>query len=201
MLVARCVRTPFRRQIPSSPSCYSYEAAAVDRYLVIRSFFKQQVRALNTKNIPGPPPQKFAFAPPIRLLQTYRNPQCRLFHGSCQRQEGKRFTGESKERKEPVTGRGKVVETNTARDEHSSYRHLENYSRFFRRLAMSLPPIPRQRPTRDDLLNVATNFWQRLRIRFKWITIKSFRKFNADEISAFVSWFVVSQTAWILIGT
>jgi len=78
-------------------------------------------------------------------------------------------------------------------------KHLEDYSRFFRRLALSLPHA--HRPTREDLLNVATGFWQRLRIRFKWFTIKSFRKFNADDISAFVTWFLMSQTLWILVGT
>ena len=78
-------------------------------------------------------------------------------------------------------------------------RHDENYSRFFRRLALSLPHP--HRPTRDDFLKVATGFWQRMRIRFKWFTIKSFRKFNADDISAFITWFVMSQTLWILIGT
>ncbi|KAH8119011.1 mitochondrial distribution and morphology protein family 31/32 [Phellopilus nigrolimitatus] len=64
---------------------------------------------------------------------------------------------------------------------------------------MSLPTV--QRPTRDDLLKVATNFWQRFRIRFKWFTIKSFRKFNADDMSAFITWFLMSQTVWILVGT
>lgn len=78
-------------------------------------------------------------------------------------------------------------------------KHLEDYSRFFRRLALLLPHP--HRPTREDFLNVATGFWQRLRIRFKWFTIKSFRKFNADDISAFVTWFLMSQTLWILIGT
>jgi distribution and morphology protein 31 len=78
-------------------------------------------------------------------------------------------------------------------------KHLEDYSRFFRRLALSLPHP--HRPTRDDFLKVATGFWQRLKIRFKWFTIKSFRKFNADDISAFVTWFLMSQTLWILIGT
>jgi len=78
-------------------------------------------------------------------------------------------------------------------------RYLENYSRFFQRLALSVPHP--HRPTRDDLLSVATNFWQRLRIRFKWFTIKSFRKFNADDISAFVTWFLMSQSLWILVGT
>jgi len=78
-------------------------------------------------------------------------------------------------------------------------KYLKNYSRFFRRLALSLPHA--HRPTREDFLNVATGFWQRLRIRFKWFTIKSFRKFNADDISAFVTWFLMSQTLWILVGT
>lgn len=77
--------------------------------------------------------------------------------------------------------------------------NLENYSRFYRRLALSLPHP--HRPTRDDFLNAATGFWERLRVRFKWFTIKSFRKFNADDISAFVTWFVMSQTLWILAGT
>ncbi|KAG6865373.1 hypothetical protein C0991_003150 [Blastosporella zonata] len=80
-----------------------------------------------------------------------------------------------------------------------NHHNLENYSRFFRRLASSVPHP--HAPTRDDLLNVATGFWQRLRIRFKWFTIKSFRKFNADDMSAFFTWFLFSQTIWILIGT
>ncbi|EKM80591.1 hypothetical protein AGABI1DRAFT_119189 [Agaricus bisporus var. burnettii JB137-S8] len=64
---------------------------------------------------------------------------------------------------------------------------------------MSLPHP--HRPTRDEFLSVATGFWQRLNIRFKWFTIKSFRKFNADDISAFVTWFLMSQTLWIFVGT
>ena len=84
--------------------------------------------------------------------------------------------------------------------EHSVNVHqLENYPRFIRRLALSLPPM--RRPSRDDLLDVATNFWERLRIRFKWFTIRSFRKFNADDMSAFFTWFFLSQTVWILVGT
>lgn len=78
-------------------------------------------------------------------------------------------------------------------------KYLEDYSRFFRRLAMSLPHP--HRPTRDEFLSIATGFWQRLKIRFKWFTIKSFRKFNADDISAFVTWFLMSQTLWIFVGT
>jgi len=81
----------------------------------------------------------------------------------------------------------------------STHHYLDDYSKFFRRLALSVPHP--HRPTREDLLGVATGFWQRIRIRFKWFTIKSFRKFNADDISAFVTWFLMSQTLWILVGT
>ncbi|KAF7357773.1 hypothetical protein MVEN_00823300 [Mycena venus] len=77
--------------------------------------------------------------------------------------------------------------------------NYDNYSPFFRRLAMSLPHLPR--PSRDDFLKVATGFWARARIRFKWFTIKSFRPFNADDMSAFITWFVMSQTLWIFVGT
>ncbi|KAJ7693437.1 mitochondrial distribution and morphology proteins-domain-containing protein [Mycena rosella] len=78
-------------------------------------------------------------------------------------------------------------------------QNYDNYPPFFRRLAMSLPHLPR--PSRDDFLKVATGFWARARIRFKWFTIKSFRRFNADDMSAFVTWFVMSQTLWIFVGT
>ncbi len=77
--------------------------------------------------------------------------------------------------------------------------YLENYSRLFRQLAQSVPHI--HRPTRDDLLSVTNSFWKRLGIRFKWLTIRSFRKFNADDISAFFSFAIMGQTLWIFIGT
>ena len=77
--------------------------------------------------------------------------------------------------------------------------NYDNYPNYLRQLAMSLPHL--HRPTRDDFLNIASGFWQRARIRFKWFTIKSFRKFNADDISAFVTWFLTAQFLWIFIGT
>ncbi|KAF9527357.1 mitochondrial distribution and morphology protein-domain-containing protein [Crepidotus variabilis] len=109
---------------------------------------------------------------------------------------------DSKAPKPPEDARSKLPETSDSPFNELKFPHArdhENYSRFFLRLAQSVPHL--HRPTRDDFLNVATGFWQRLRIRFKWFTVRSFRKFNADDISAFVSWFLVSQTLWILIGT
>ncbi|KAF8313437.1 hypothetical protein DL93DRAFT_2059047 [Clavulina sp. PMI_390] len=78
-------------------------------------------------------------------------------------------------------------------------RDLQNYSRFFRQLAQSIPHV--HRPTRDDLLKLTSSFWHRLGIRFKWLTIRSFRKFNTDDMSAFFSFALLGQTLWILIGT
>jgi distribution and morphology protein 31 len=69
----------------------------------------------------------------------------------------------------------------------------------FKQLALSLPHV--KQPTKQDFLKAATSMWQRMRIRFKWFAIKSFRKFNVDDMSAFLSWFLVGQTLWILAGT
>lgn len=76
----------------------------------------------------------------------------------------------------------------------------ENWSPFYRRLARALPQTIR-RPTSEDLLKATDSFWARARIRFKWFTIRSFRRFGADDISAFLTWFLMSQTLWILVGT
>lgn len=84
--------------------------------------------------------------------------------------------------------------------------HYENYPPFLKQLALSLPkntkthPHP-SHPTLDDFLKTTSSFWQRARLRFKWFTIKSFRKFNADDISAFVTWFLGAQVLWVLVGT
>ena len=47
----------------------------------------------------------------------------------------------------------------------------------------------------------ATGFWQRLGVRFKWFSIKSGRRFNIDDISAFVSWLIAAHILWIVLGT
>lgn len=92
----------------------------------------------------------------------------------------------------------------TSQSSHDSIRkHFEaqiaQYPQYIRRLTSSLPPL--HRPTRDELLGLTSGFWERLRIRFKWFTIRGFRKFNTDDISALLSWFVVSQVVWIVVGT
>lgn len=65
-----------------------------------------------------------------------------------------------------------------------------------------LPHMPQlQRPTKEELLAAATGFWSRLKVRFKWFSIRSARPFNADEIGAFFSWVLVGHVLWIFLGT
>lgn len=65
-----------------------------------------------------------------------------------------------------------------------------------------LPAISHiHRPNREELLAAATGFWSRLKVRFKWFSIRSVRPFNADEIGAFFSWFLLGHVLWIILGT
>lgn len=68
---------------------------------------------------------------------------------------------------------------------------------------LHLPHLPRMphRPTKEELLAAATGFWERLKVRFKWFSIRSTRPFNADEWGAFLSWILFGHFVWILVGT
>lgn len=63
-----------------------------------------------------------------------------------------------------------------------------------------LPHLP-HRPTKAELLAAATNFRQRMKVRFKWMSIRSMRPWNADEWGAFVSWIMLGHLVWVLVGT
>ncbi|KAK3306547.1 mitochondrial distribution and morphology proteins-domain-containing protein [Chaetomium strumarium] len=65
---------------------------------------------------------------------------------------------------------------------------------------LHLPKMP-HRPTKEELLAAASGFGQRLKVRFKWFSIRSMRPWNADEWGAFLSWFVFGHIVWILVGT
>lgn len=96
--------------------------------------------------------------------------------------------------------------------------NIQEYSPFIRRLiraSSELSDAAHRRPTKEELLNATSSWWQRLRIRLKWFTIRGWRRFNTDDLSAFFSWFVVGNSTsqclgladadtaalWILIGT
>ena len=168
-------------------------AATWDRYTIIRNYFRRQISHPTTRLTPK------QSTSPSHMLYTVRTiplrHQCRqvpemrsrLVHATSVRPMDEKS-------KLPQDGQ---AESQKAQEEFNS--NLDNYSSFFRRLALSVPHL--HRPTKDDLLNVTTGFWQRARVRFKWFTIKSFRRWNADDISAFFTWFLMTQTVWVLVGT
>ncbi|KAF1920044.1 hypothetical protein BDU57DRAFT_463587 [Ampelomyces quisqualis] len=67
------------------------------------------------------------------------------------------------------------------------------------RIPHTLPHL--KRPTKAELLEAASGFWSRIKIHFKWLTIRSARPFNADEIYALFSWIVAAHVLWIVLGT
>lgn len=75
--------------------------------------------------------------------------------------------------------------------------HAQEYVPFIQRLlsrSRSYAPNSTHRPTKDELLAAASGWWEKLRIRMKWFTIRGWRRFNADDLSAFASWFVVGNS-------
>lgn len=190
--------------------------AALDRYTAIRTFFRQQItpplprahasvskpRSRYTQRYTHTTLWTKSISPKLRLSST-RNAfvltSSRAFTTPPQSSEKLPTGSNISANLNDTTEKIKEEEPSGTQQQLPLARDHENYSRFFRRLALSLPHL--HRPTRDDFLNVATGFWQRLRIRFKWFTVRGFRKFNADDISAFITWFLMSQTLWILVGT
>lgn len=182
-------------------------AANLERYGLIRKFFLRQV---NTT-----PSASFSFTVTARisggLHPILRYARCPFVVDMQRRLQGVRAvhttnnSAQEDKQNRPTADNG--AQTNSPDTEETSQKtgstpdlyQYDNYPRFFRNLALSLPHL--HRPTRDDFLNAATGFWSRLRVRFRWLTIRSFRKYNADDISAFVTWFFMSQTLWLFVGT
>jgi mitochondrial distribution and morphology protein 31 len=161
--------------------------ARFDRYSLIHKFF---TRPLSPAQVTRPTDSSL-FSPSLRLN----------FHSSC-RVRDNRSPPNTAPRIPNSEPQGPLRQS-TPIDHHNSHLNStsidNNYPAFFRRLAKSLPHV--SRPSRDDFLHVANGFVQRMRVRVRWFFIRNFRKFNADDISAFVTWFLVGQGLWILIGT
>ncbi|KAK8050351.1 hypothetical protein PG994_012081 [Apiospora phragmitis] len=83
----------------------------------------------------------------------------------------------------------KINQTAPANHSYSGYFHLPH-----------LPHLP-HRPTREELLTAANGFWQRMKVRLKWASIRSMRPWNTDEWGAFLSFFLFGHLVWILLGT
>jgi distribution and morphology protein 31 len=82
---------------------------------------------------------------------------------------------------------------------HAPY--LSSLPASIRKLAANLPTQAGRPPSRDQLLGLTTSFFERLRIRFKYATIRSYRHFRADDYSAFFSLGIMGTLGWFLLGT
>lgn len=198
MSLARSVLSISRRPLPN---------ASLERYGLIRSFFLRQASTSTFAAATILTPRRTGLLHVFVSQHTRSSPtltRLQHVHGARSLHTTSPYRQEPP-LKPPREDAAKQKESSTPEKNPEKPSHppdpyyLENYSKFFRQLAMSLPHL--HRPTRDDFLNAATGFWSRLRVRFKWLTIRSFRKYNADDISAFVTWFFMSQTLWLFVGT
>lgn len=83
---------------------------------------------------------------------------------------------------------------------------LSTYPRSLARLGALLPSTPfaldpHHRPSKADLLRLTDSAWERARIRWKWLTIRGFRRFNVDDWGAVFSWVLVGNIGWLVLGT
>lgn len=188
--VLRNVAARHSRQLPCLRAS---NPAAFDRYTTIWSFFRKQ----STRPPPTTPSRLISYRFHRFTSVSVTRSTIRTFTSSIVYRNAGHSNLPPKPSQEPKEDR--PPDTNPSPPPEYDPSRLDNYPRLFRRLALSLPHL--HRPTRDDFLNAASGFWERLRIRLRWLTIRSFRKYNADDISAFVTWFFMSQTLWLLVGT
>lgn len=142
-------------------------AAQADRYITIQSFFARQATHPSVSAPRTPIPQQL----PRRWNSTKHDGHTPEDAGKCP----------------------KCDESNVPA--HRPAGNIQEYSPFIRRLINRSSVLSKgHRPTKEDLLGAAESWWQRLRIRLKWFTIRGWRRFNTDDLSAFASWFVVGNS-------
>lgn len=106
----------------------------------------------------------------------------------------------SKDTTPPVVNKPPTAHTKPEDPPPIHPNHAPEPQTYFHLPEMHLPKMP-HRPTKQELLAAATGFWSRLKVRFKWFSIRSVRPWNVDDWSAFISWFVLGHIVWILVGT
>jgi distribution and morphology protein 31 len=145
-------------------------SAQSDRYTAIHAFFTRQALSVT--------PPKFSTR---TLLQRRWNSTNKPQEG-CENCSERRPTTPPKTPPPPSAGR---------------QDHAQDYTPFIKRLIASSKVLQSgspHRPSKEQLLAAASGWWQRLRIRIKWFTIRGWRRFNTDDFSAFASWFVVGNS-------
>lgn len=109
-------------------------------------------------------------------------------------ESGKATTSQPKSDHSKPAVASKPAAKPTEADPAQQQNYLTNY---FHLPNVHLP----HRPTKEEFLAATTGFWERLKVRFKWFSIRSMRPWNTDEWGAFLSFFLFGHLVWILVGT
>ncbi|KAJ6113714.1 hypothetical protein N7523_007031 [Penicillium sp. IBT 18751x] len=128
----------------------------------------------------------------------------RAFHTSNDKQSEKGTSANAHSSKEDeVLHRAQHTDTNSPQSSHPKLSQETRQSLPPNRHLMDrLPHMPHlHRPTKEELLAAANGFWSRLKVRFKWFSIRSVRPFNLDEITALFSWVLLGHVVWFVVGT
>ncbi|QQK41755.1 Mitochondrial distribution and morphology protein 31 [Penicillium digitatum] len=129
----------------------------------------------------------------------------RTLHTSNNHRRGKEVSQDTHERNENDHTRnlgqsGKDISTTHSQAKLS--QDTQQSTTNSRHLMDRLPHMPHlHRPTKEELLAAATGFWSRLKVRFKWFSIRSVRPYNLDEIAALFSWVLIGHIVWVVVGT
>jgi hypothetical protein len=171
----------------ASSSRIPLRTAQSDRYLLIREFFTRQ-SSLNTS--PGPPPPFRPRSPLIPRRWNSTTP-------SSSPSSGKTPSERPKDCPHCGPTPSNIPATPPPPTIGPAPGHAQDYTPFIRRLIQQsqlLKANAPHRPTKEQLLEAASSWWERLRIRIKWFTIRGWRRFNTDDLSAFASWFVLGNS-------
>ncbi|OCF38630.1 mitochondrial distribution and morphology protein 31 [Kwoniella heveanensis CBS 569] len=189
-------------------------SAQTDRYIAIRDFFTRQASLYfsttttkPTLHLPartGSSRSKPSFKAIAHHDETVRWSSTDSSRAPCPNCEGSRASSSSSPSSPPSSPPSSSNTPFIPPAPSPTPGHAQDYAPFIRRLINNSTAIASNsphRPSKEELLDAASGWWQRLRIRIKWFTIRGWRRFNTDDLSAFASFFVVGNTLWILIGT
>ncbi|KID86338.1 mitochondrial distribution and morphology protein [Metarhizium guizhouense ARSEF 977] len=131
----------------------------------------------------------------VTLLYEAHSPFDRAIGAPAKEHAIARRSSTSPERKQPESSQQQQEVPGQLNGEGDNESIASSVSKY-----LHLPKLP-HRPAKEELLAAANGFWERLKVRFKWMSIRSMRPWNADEWGAFVSWFMLGHIVWILVGT
>ena len=160
-----------------------------------RLAFRQRTRSIEL------PLDRRKLSRPLSYIRA-RLPHIRAVSRRTKR-NGRNNSSTSSSQREPRAGDGEGKTAKTQSDSKTSAATKSGASMSTaKHLTDRLPNMSYiHRPTKEELLAAATGFWSRLKVRFKWFSIRSGRPFNSEEIFAMISWLFLGHMLWIILGT